>query len=146
MSSDVYKSLMNKWWIFNSKTVNFLTGWVLNLHWLWHICLLNRCVSHFPPIWFQKCFFHICHKDNFWTFQQTRFWRKHWVSYPEVTIVTADFHQAFQTSSSYFPPPAVTQRTASFLFITDEIRHNQVNQRDITQWSIISVCFQPDSL
>lgn len=78
------------------------------------------------------------------TESHTQRWRN-WKLQRE-TIVTADFHQAFQTSSSCFPPSAVAQRTASFLFITDEIRHNQVNQRDITQWSIISVCFQPDSL
>lgn len=102
----------------------------------------------------KKNFFYICHNHNFLTFQQTRFWRKHRVSYPEVTkletserdIVTADFHHQLLRRLRHIPPPAVAQRTASFLFITNDIRHNQVNQIDIIQRSIISLCFQPDSL
>lgn len=101
----------------------------------------------------QKKFFYICHIHNFLTFQQTRFWRKHWVSYPEVTKLETserDRHCRFSSlafeTSCHIPPPAVAQRTASLLFIANDIRHNQVNQIDIIQRSIISVCFQPDSL
>lgn len=140
---------MNKWWIFNSKTefldwLGFKPSLVVT-----HLSIEQMCQPLSSHLIFKKRFLHICHNNNFWTFQQTLFWRKHWVSYPEVTkletserdIVTADFHQAFQTASSYSTPSSGTKN-----FFTDEIRHNQVNEMDITQWSFISVCFQPDSL
>lgn len=102
----------------------------------------------------KKNFFYICHNHNFLTFQQTRFFGESTESH---TQRWRNWKLQRETSSlaifikllrrlRHIPPPAVAQRTASFLFITNDIRHNQVNQMDIIQRSIISVCFQPDSL
>lgn len=100
----------------------------------------------------KKNFFYICHNHNFFNISADTFFLESLIPRGDEIGNFRERHRhcrfsslAFETSC-HIPPPAVAQRTASFLFITNDIRHNQVNQMDIIQRSIISVCFQPDSL